>query len=352
MRSLVPFLVVVLVACAHAEAEPHLATRQEEPALHVETAPVARVDLPSVLDLTGTLIATDQVRVSTEVGGEVVAVRFALGDRVRKGQVLAVLDTKTSSAQAAASSAQALAQQAQLTLADQECARAEQLHAGQAVSQSRYEQALATCAAQRRAVDAANASADAARTMVDKAQVRAPFDGVIGEDLIDVGTWAGPGTAVATLFAEGALRVRIAVPEAHAAAVAVGGTVRVYPSAAPDHVVTGKVVAVGGGLRDRTRDLVVEATLDTVDPTLRPGMFARVELESSPTSTLSVPDTALRADGTARRVFVIREGRAFEVVVRTGVSRDGRTAVLSDLNEGEPVVLSAAAELTDGRRVE
>ena len=78
MRSLVPFLVVVLVACAHAEAEPHLAARQEEAALQVETATVERVALPSVLDLTGTLIATDQVRVSTEVGGEVVAVRFAL----------------------------------------------------------------------------------------------------------------------------------------------------------------------------------------------------------------------------------------------------------------------------------
>lgn len=346
------FVWLFAVACSHSVAEQGVVAPVEAATVDVNTAPVERGLMPSVLQLTGTVVAAHQTTVASDASGVVTEVRFSLGDHVKRGQVLAVLDTRVSSAQAAASSAQAKAQAAQLAIADQECARAEILKQGQAITTQRYESLIAQCAAQRGVVDAANASARAADVMVERAQVRAPFDGIIGEKMIEVGAFASGATPVATLFADGDLRVRMAVPDALAGRIVDGAVTRVHPSALPDVEVRGVVHQIGGGLRDRTRDLLVEAQLDASEAGLLPGMFARVDVEGAPADTLTVPDAAVLTEGTVRRVYVVREGRAFETVVRVGLSRDGRTAVLSDLAEGESVIIDPPADLLDGTRVE
>lgn len=351
MRSMW-FLMIFAAACGHEAPEQGVVAPADGAPVHVTTAKVESMQMPSSLQLTGTVVAAHQTTVPSDASGVVTEVRFSIGDHVKRGQVLAVLDTRVSAAQAAASGAQAKAQAAQLTIADQECARAEALKQGQAISTQRYESILAQCAAQRGVVDAANASAHAADVMVERAQVRAPFDGIIGEKLIEVGAFASGATPIATLFAEGDLRVRIAVPDTMAGRVVEGAVTIVHPSALPDVEVKGVVHQIGGGLRDRTHDLLVEAELEDGAVGLLPGMFARVDVEGAPSASLAVPDAAVKIDGTVRRVFVVREGRAFEAVVRVGLSRDGHTAVLTDLAEGELVVVDPPADLVDGTRVE
>lgn len=351
MRSMW-FLVMFAAACGHEAAQQGVVAPQDGAPVHVTTAKVESVLMPSLLQLTGTVVAAHQTTIPSDASGVVTEVRFSIGDHVKRGQVLAVLDTRVSAAQAAASGAQAKAQAAQLTIADQECARAETLKQGQAISTQRYESILAQCAAQRGVVDAANASAHAANVMVERAQVRAPFDGVIGEKLIDVGAFASGATPIATLFDDRDLRVRIAVPDSLVGRIADGAVTVIHPSALPDVEVKGVVHQIGGGLRDRTHDLLVEAELDKSDVGLVPGMFARVDIEGAPSASLAIPDAAVKTDGTVRRVFVVREGRAFEAVVRVGLSREGRTAILTDLAEGESVVVDPPADLIDGSRVE
>lgn len=318
----------------------------------VTTVAAELTPMPVVLQVTGTLAAEQEAQIGADVGGIVTDVRFELGQHVSKGDILAVLDTRTSKAQAAASIAQAAAQQAQLATLDQDCARTEKLFAEKAISQAQYDRTMGQCAAQREALQAAKASASAAGALVDRAQIRAPFSGVIGEKLVEVGQFLQGPSPIASLYADGPLLVRLTVPEAQATQIAVGSVVRVFPSAAPDKVATGTVRSLGGALRSRTRDLVVEALLDAADPALRPGMFARVEVEGTAQPTLSVPENALRESGIAKHLFVVREGRAFELVARTGLSRDGRVAILTDLNPGDLVVLDPPADLRDGRQVE
>lgn len=349
----VAWMTLLAMGCSHADAEvAHEADRPVEVPVHVELARVERQPMPTVVQLTGTLVADQEARVAADASGVVTEVRFAIGDHVAKGQVLVVLDARSSLAQAAASQAQAEAQKAQLVVADQECTRADALRDGGAMTPQQYEAVKARCASQQEATDAALASARAASTMVDRATVRAPFDGVIGEKLVEVGAFAAGSTPVATLFADGALSVRMAVPEALVAQVTDGAIVHVHPAAFPEADLRGVVHRIGGGLRDRTRDLLVEATLDPTDVAVVPGMFARVEVEGAPQDALTVPDAVFRSDDTVHRLFVVREGRAFETVVRVGVSEDGHTAVLSDLAEGDAVVLSPSADLVDGARVE
>lgn len=318
--------------------------------LDVDTVEVRTVPFPQVIELTGTVVADRQTTLAADTNGRVTQTLFERGDRVRSGQVLVVVDPGTMGLSARAGAAQVEAQRAQLDAAERECTRAEQLLRDGVISRSQYERTVATCEAQRRGVDAAAASAAAASSLVGQTRVRAPYDAIVGDRLVEVGAFVGAASPVATLYADTGLRVRIAVPESAWPKVELGGAVEVLPTALerPYHAT---VSTMSGALREQTRDVVIEATVTDADADLRPGMFARTRLESRPVDTLVVPEAAIRTDGTVRRLYVVREGRAFELVVRTGLTRDGLTAVLTDLAEGDTVVAPVPDELRDGRRV-
>lgn len=342
----------MVLACGHAPEDVRMRTLDEGPPLEVSTVTVRSAPMPSVVELTGTVVADRQTQVAADTNGVVVETRFERGDRVRKGDVLAVVDTKAIQMNAAAGAAQADAQRAQLDAAERECVRAEQLLADAVISRSQYERTMAGCEAQRQAVAAASASAAAASALAQQTRIRAPFDGVVGERLVDVGAFVASPVPVATLYADTGLRVRISVPESQLPLVELGAPVRVAPTALPERVYTGVVRSMSGALREPTRDVVLEAVLDDADMDLRPGMFARVQVDAAARDTLVVPADAVVTEGTVHRVFVVREGRAFEVVVRVGLERDGLVAVLTDLTEGDEVVGPIPDGLRDGRRVE
>jgi RND family efflux transporter MFP subunit len=343
---------VLVLGCGHEVGQVDVRSAEGGDPLDVETIEVRSAPFPQVVELTGTVVADRQTQLAADTAGIVVDTLFERGDRVAKGQVLAIVDPGTMGMNARAGAAQVEAQRAQLDAAERECVRAEQLLADQVISRSQYERTLAQCEAQRRGVDAASASAAAASALVGQTRIRAPFDAIVGDRLVEVGAFVNQPSPVATLYADTGLRVKVAVPESQLPRVALGSAVVVLPTALPDRSYHAEVKTMSGALRDQTRDVVVEAVISDADADLRPGMYARVRIESPPVDTLVVPDAAIRTDGTLKHLYVVREGRAFEVVVRTGLSRDGQTAVLTDLKAGDLVVSPVPDELRDGRRVE
>lgn len=341
----------VLTAC-HSGGSSSAAVSQELAPIDVQTATIATAAMPTHIQLTGSILADRQVQVAADVNGVVVATRVERGQQVRKGDVIAVVDTRVSQLSAKANSAQAEAQSAQLAAAEADCKRADDLHSQGVISDSQYERSRAACEAQRQAVAAARAAADITQTNLGKTSIRAPFDGIVGERMVEVGAFVSSASPVATLYAAGGLRVRFPVPEFHISGVEIGRRVEVVVSSQPDRRFPGTVQYVSGALREATRDLVVEAVLDQPDPALRPGMFARVDLETGEQSVAVVPASAIRAEGTVHRLFLVREGRAFEQVVRVGSTRDGQTAVLTDVAAGDVVVVSPPESLRDGQKVE
>jgi membrane fusion protein (multidrug efflux system) len=127
--------------------------------------------------------------------------------------------------------------------------------------------------------------------------------------------------------------------------------VAVFPTALDGVRVPATVKYVAGAIREQTRDLVIEAELAEKDARLRPGMSVRVELEVGRTPAVVVPEAALRMIEGAPNLFVVREGVAVQRVVRVGARADGDVAVLSDLAEGDVVIVDPPADLRDGARV-
>ena len=101
-------------------------------------------------------------------------------------------------------------------------------------------------------------------------------------------------------------------------------------------------------LEPAVRDLIVEAFAENKEGALRPGMFATVLLLVGEDEVATVPVKAIKTDGTVRRMYVAKDNAAHELVVKTGVQKDGRIAVFEALQTGDAVVLAPPPGLRDG----
>jgi membrane fusion protein (multidrug efflux system) len=306
--------------------------------------------MPKWLPVTGTIVADRQAQVAADATGVVVSTSAERGQPVKKGDELVVIDTRISQLSAVASGAQEGVARAQLEAAQKDCERAKQLLDQGVIPQAQYDRTAAQCEAQSKALQAASASADIAQTSLSKTRVRAPFDGRIGDRLVEVGAFVANASPVVTLYAVEALRVRFTVPEAKVASIVQDAPIK-FRVAASDQEYDGMVRYVSPALREQTRDLVVEAVAENTDGNLRPGMFASVRVAVASVPQPVVPDSAVRGADTVHTVFTVREGRAFENVVRVGAEQGGYTAVLTDLADGDEIVVDPPAGLRDGQLI-
>lgn len=322
------------------------------PVVHVKTAKVEIRAMPRYLTLTGQVIADRQSDVAANVSGRILKAPIEPGQRVRKGQLLAVVDPRGAAFSASAAAAQSKVAEEQQKLAQADCARADALWARGAASRQEYDRMKTQCAAQAFSASAARANADLAQKQLGDTTIRAPFDGTIGERFVNVGEYVQAMTKVASLYRIDPVRIEISVPEAATPMVKEGQTLAVQVAAWGERVFPATVKYVAPALRPQTRDLLIEAVAANPDGALKPGMFATVQLVVGEQSLPTVPVAAVQVEGTTRRLFLARGGQALEMVVRTGATKDGRVAVLEPLGADEQVILQPPPGLRDGSPIQ
>jgi len=343
-------------ACKKPDVAPEAGAKRAEivalPPVKVETALVEHQKMPRYLTLTGSVSADRQSDIAANVSGRVTNTYVERGMPVKLGQIIAVVDSRAAGFQAVAAVAQSQAAQTQVQQAKQDCDRADTLFSQGALAKSEYERLKSQCTAQLYQANAAQANADLANKAAGDTIIRAPFDGIIGERFINVGEYVQPPSRVASVFAINPVRVTLSVPEPAVALVKEGQALNLRVSSFPDREFLAIVRFVSPALRTNTRDLIVEATAKNADGSLRPGMFATARLSVGEEEQPTVPVSAIRAEGTVKRMFLARNGQAFEVVVQTGIEKDGRIAVLEPLSAGDKVIVSPPAGLQDGSSVQ
>jgi RND family efflux transporter MFP subunit len=353
-RSIVIFSVLALAAC-HKPATAEVAAAKDKavalPPVKVQTGEVTVQMMPKYLTLTGSVFADRNADIAANVSGRVTNTYVERGMPVKAGQVLAVVDSRAAGFQVAAAVAQSQAAQTQVALAKQDCERADTLYSQGAIATAEHDRLKAQCTAQLYNANAAQANADLANKSASDTIIRAPFDGIIGERFINVGEYVQPPTRVASLFAVNPVRVSLSVPEPAVSLVKEGQELMLEVSAYPDRRFPATVRFVSPALRQNTRDLIIEASAKNDDLALKPGMFATAKLAVGEEEQPTVPVEAIRSDDTVRRMFLAREGSAFEIIVRTGEKKDGRVAVLEPLNAGEKVIISPPPGLHDGSTI-
>ncbi len=322
------------------------------PPVKVETGAIVLQKMPKYLTFTGSIGADRQSDVAANVAGRVTNVYVERGMPVKQGQVLAVVDSRTAGLQVVAAVAQNQAAQTQLQFAKQDCDRAEKLFAQAAISKTEFERLKTQCTAQLYQANATQANADLANKAAGDTIIRAPFDGMIGEKFVNVGEFVQAPTRVASVFAINPVRVSLSVPEGAVSLVKEGQSLLLGVSSWPGRDFAATVRFVSPALRPNTRDLIIEAQAPNADGALRPGMFATAKIEVGEEEQPTVPAAAIKADGTVKRMFLARQNQAFEMIVRTGVEKDGRIAVLEALTGADRVIVSPPPGLQDGSAIQ
>lgn len=336
---------LLLVACSDDAPAP-----ENTPSLTVSVAAPVQQALPQRITASGSVAAWEEMSLGVELSGQRVAeVLVEVGDTVKAGQPLLVLDTrslKMELRQAEAALAQA---EANLSVASANARRGEQLKREQLVAASEADQLIAgelTAQAQR---NTAQAQLENARLRLGFATLRAPDDGVISARAVQPGQVVMTAAEMLRLIRKGRLEWRAELPEAELIRVAPG--VRVQLRGPDGAAVTGSVRAVSPSLDAESRTGTVYA--DLPDPgALRAGMYAQGDLVLGERSARTVPEQAVVERDGHRYVFVLGDG---DIVaqrrVETGARGDGVVEIRDGLQAEERVVTQGAGFLTDGDRV-
>jgi membrane fusion protein (multidrug efflux system) len=341
-------LVILLVGVKALQIVKMASTPMVMPATTVSSATVKEEDWAPVLSAVGSVSAVQGAIIAAELGGVVSDIKFENGGVAKKGDVIMKLDA--SQEEALLRSAEA---EAELARTDLE--RAQGLASQKVVSKAELDAAESKF---RRLT----AIVDQMRSSIRKKTLVAPFDGQLGIRQVNVGQMINPGQQVVALTSLDPVYVDFALPQQHLAQLSQGLEVRVTTDALPGRVFPGKLTAVNSMVDTATRNVSVQATLESPDHLLRPGMFAKAEVvlpEKSP--ALIIPGSAVSYAPFGDSVFVIEKkkdektGKESQAIrqqfVRVGESRGDFVSITQGLKAGEIVVSTGVFKLRNGMAV-
>jgi RND family efflux transporter MFP subunit len=330
-----------------AGADDARARTANDAALTVSTTEVAPIELARTMTLNGAIYAWQEVIIAPEVGGYRVAeVHVDVGDGVTKGQTLVELSTALLAAEVATKEAALKQREAALANAEAALARAQALSEQNLLSAADLDQLNADALGARAAVDAGRADLETSRLRLQFSRVTASDDGVITSRTVTVGQIAQPGVEMLRLLRDARIEWRGEVPEMRLGELEAGQQVRVMTSDGAEFDGTIRVVAPTIANSNRTGLVYVDLA---ADERLRPGMFARGEIETGRGMGFTVPlESVVSADGYSY-VFVLKPDSTVERRrIATGAVYAATIEVVDGLQAGDQVVGQGAGFLKDG----
>jgi len=305
--------------------------------LKVATYLVQAAPFAETVNSTGTLRADEGVELQAETNGKIVAINFREGTRVKKGDLL----LKLNDADLRASLVRTTYSKELAKLKEQRYA---QLLSRHVVTQNDYDAALSD-------VNVEQANIDLYKAQIEKTEIRAPFDGVVGLRYVSTGAYVNATTRIATLQRVDNLKIDFAIPEKYVGRVKVGAPIA-FNIAGGEREFTGKIYAIDPRIDSATRTLVLRAECDNADGRLLPGAFADVRLQLEQiANAILIPSEAVIPGLDEKNVFVMKEGKAMRRAVETGTRTSTSIHVLAGLKAGDVVITSGLQQLRPGQAV-
>jgi len=387
---LVGVLVIAVLGILRFFGKSAKAGASAEPSLRpVAVALVTRRPVVNSLTLSGAFRPYQQVDVHAKVAGFIRKIYVDVGDHVKGGQVLAILEVPELSAQVAGAKADIRRYEDAVRRSQSEIERAESTHTAYHSAYSRLKQASESrpgliaeqelddsmakdkeTAAQIESARAALAESQsqlvAARADLDRlsalegySHIAAPFAGVVTKRYADTGALIQAGTAsetqsmpVVQLAEWSRLRLVVPVPESAVPQLQLGSAVKVHVSAM-NRDFEGRVARFADALNDETRTMHTEIDVENSDGTLKEGMYAEAKIVlKQQKDALTIPIQALERNNTGGTVLIVdAEGRVEERQVKLGAESSDRIEILAGLAENDRVVIGNRGEFRAGENV-
>jgi len=354
------------------------ADKRPAPSVGVDTVTLAEADWPSTYEATGTVRARTTATISAQMMGYARQVRAQVGDHVREGQQLAVLDARemesnVSRREAAreevrssipAAESGIAAAKAQLDLAQVTFNRVQDLLNKRSVTDQEFDEASARLKAAQAALDMARAKRvqlDSKLAQIEQeirsagiqrgyAEITAPFPGTILTKSVEPGTLAVPGAPLFTIEREGAYRLGASVEESQLRLAHVGKTVSVTIDGT-DGTFPARIAEILPSVDATARTGTVKIDLPPI-PQLRSGLFGRARFDTGTHKVLTVPAASVVTRGQIQSVLVAENNIARARLITLGASAKDQVEVLSGLNPGDRVVVRIPPRLGDGSPIE
>lgn len=324
----------------------------------VELGAATRADVSAHLTVVGNLIALQTVDIAPRTAGRLLSVHVQLGDRVRRGQVLAKVEDReiveqVRQAESAQEVSKATIRQraADLKVAELNFERSKNLFQRQLLAkqslddaESRYMAAVAQFDLSKAQLNQNDSRLQELRINLQNTSVTSPVDGFVGKRSVDPGAMVNTSTAIASVVDISRLRLVVNVVEKDLRMVSAGDPAEVEVDAYPGETFKGKIARVAPVLDPATRTATMEVDIPNGDNKLKPGMYARINLTvEDRKNALVVPKNAVIDFDNKRGVWAPnQDNRAKFVPVTLGIEGTDTIEILTGLKDGDQFVTTGA----------
>ncbi len=282
----------------------------------------------------GTIISDMEAELKPEVAGRVVKILFTEGKTVKKGQLLVKLND-------ADLQAQFKKLKIQLKLANEKEQRSKKLLGINGISQEEYDNTLSQ-------VETLSADIDLIQAQIDKTEIKAPFDGIIGLKNIAEGQYINSTVIVASIQKINPIKIDFAIPEQFALLInknseiefTIKGTTKKYKAT---------IYAIEPKIDPNTRSLMIRAKCANPNGGIFPGSFAEIEMNLQKTeNALLIPTEAIIPILKGQKVFLYKSGKAKEQKVKSGVRTADRIQIVEGIVAGDTIITTGIMQISDG----
>jgi membrane fusion protein (multidrug efflux system) len=342
LNTAVLAVVLLLTACSGGQAQVESAkdkVEEQEVAVPVEVSQVARGDISALYSNTATLEAEQEATVVAKVSEIITEIFVEEGDLVKKGQVLAQLNTDKLALELKRS-------EATLGRLKSELERNKRIYEKKMVSSDTYERLKFEYQAQE-------AAYELAKLQLANATITAPIDGVVSQRMVKQGNMVRINDPLFKITDFDPLHAVLHVPESEMQKLEINQPAWIRVDAQKGKVFSGWVKRISPIVDAGSGTFKVTVEVSDPEKQLKPGMFGRIGIVyADHKDTLLIDKSALIADTEVPSVFVIREGRAIQTSVVTGFENERQVEILQGLALGEQVVVAGQNSLKHDAKVE
>jgi len=343
--AIVLLIATVVGALAYPKVQ-HLFSSSANPENNNQTQQLLRVEavVPGYSEVedkifaTGSVLANEDVELSAEASGIITNIYFEEGRPVQKNDLLVKIND---------SELQAELQRAEfrLALAEQREERQRRLLERGGISQEDYDATL-------NEVNVLRAELQLIKARIEKTEIKAPFDGVIGLKFVSEGSYINPQTRIATLQDIDPVKIDFTVPERYISRVNINDVIK-FNVQGVDSALTGNVYAIEPRIDSQTRTLRIRALSENKEQLLFPGAFANIELIlNTVNEAVLIPNISVIPELNSQKVYLYKNGAVTEQRVTTGIRTNERVQIIEGISARDTVLTTGLLQVRPGDNVE
>jgi membrane fusion protein (multidrug efflux system) len=346
---IIVLLLIILIVAAYLRIKQNASEISHRPPTmtNVVAGKASRGEITKVETLTGDILPVQQANIYSKVNGNIEKIYVDIGDYVRTGQVLALIDTTIYSQNMKQANANYSQTQANLENAKLNYDRNSSLFSQNLISKQDADNSKTAYDVALSQKDAAYANYKNAMTQLGYCKITAPFTGYITKRFFDAGAYVSSSvntssSVIFTLMDLDRLKAIINLPEKDVEFLSHIIDIQVVADALPGMSFSATLKKISGAVDVSTRTMQVEIDIENTNKQLKPGMFANINLIlAKKTNTLIMPNEVVLNDNDGNYVFVVNtDSTVHKRYVQIGIQQNNKDEILSGISDNERIVFS------------